>query len=523
MAHWALCLRDPQKFYGLMPGTRIAFMLMSTSRLQAKNVVYSDIKARIDYSPWFQENYQYDPKITSLFKFPKDIWIIPGDSSEKTFEGFNILGGIVDEIDSHKVTQEKSYVEQGYDTIRGRVSSRFGDLGFILLIGQMKSATGFAAKMYQRYSSEPNSYAARMSIWDSYGWERFTDVNGNRQSFWFDCDRMQVTTKTLAEIQGFPDHIIEIPVVYYKDFVHSPFKSLRDLAGRPAAVASPLFNDPNKIQEARKNWLWRFNVPEGPVNHKNQIAEWFRAGNSVKRVVHVDIAYSANGDALGLAMGHVPEVVDVDGELKPFICIDLLMRFKAAPGTEIFLGDIRRIIYDLKDRRGFNIVTLTTDGFQSTDFRQQIERKRIHTDQVSTDKTTLPYFDLYDAVSEDRIAIPPYSIGLSWEQPEPIDILFREISQLVEEANKIEHPPEGSKDLADAVACVCSVLMGSKRYKRSAGNTHALNTEADVRTPDRTAPMSLAGHHAVRQGSMTMPRAPLPPRGLAPSPWRRPQ
>jgi hypothetical protein len=523
MAHWALCLRDPQHFYGLMPGTRIAFMLMSTSRLQAKNVVYSDIKARIDYSPWFNENYQYDPKITSLFKFPKDIWIIPGDSSEKTFEGFNILGGIVDEIDSHKVTLEKSYVEQGYDTIRGRVSSRFGDLGFILLIGQMKSSTGFAAKMYRRHAADPRAYAARMSIWDSYGWDRFTDLNGNRQSFWFDCDRMQMTTKTLAELQGYPDHIIEIPKIYQNDFVHSPYKSLRDLAGRPSAVASPLFNDPSKIQEARKNWLWRFNVPEGPVDHKNRIADWFKAGNSVKRVVHVDIAYSAQGDALGLAMGHVPEVVDVDGELKPFICIDLIMRFKAAPGTEIFLGDIRRIIYDLKDKRGFNIVTLTTDGFQSTDFRQQIERKRIHTDQVSTDKTTLPYFDLYDAVSEDRIAIPPYNVALSWEQPEPIDILFREISQLVEEGNKIEHPPEGSKDLADAVACVVSTLMGSKRYKRSAGNNAVLNTEGENRTPDRTAPAGLMGHHAVRQGSAMMPRAPMPPRGLAPSPWRTPR
>ena len=105
MTHWALCLRDPQSFYGMMSGSRIAFMLMSTSRLQAKNVVFSDIKARIDHSPWFQENFPYDPSITSLFKFPKDIWIIPGDSSEKTFEGFNILGGIVDEIDSHKVDQ----------------------------------------------------------------------------------------------------------------------------------------------------------------------------------------------------------------------------------------------------------------------------------------------------------------------------------------------------------------------------------------------------------------------------------
>jgi len=530
MAHWALCLRDPQNFYGLMSGTRIAFMLMSTSRLQARNVVYSDIKARIDYSPWFQDNYQYDPKITSLFKFPKDIWIIPGDSSEKTFEGFNILGGIVDEIDSHKSTKDKSYVEIGYDTIRGRVSSRFGDRGFILLIGQMKSATGFAAKMYRRYSGEPNSYAARMSIWDSFGWDKFKDADGNRESFWFDCDRMQITTKILAELQGFPSHIIEIPNVYYNDFAYSPFKSLRDLAGRPAAVGSPLFNDPSKIQEARRNWLWRFNVAEGPVDFKNQIAPWFKGRNSVKRVVHVDIAYSAEGDALGLAMGHVPEVVDIDGELKPFICIDMMMRFKAAPGTEIFLGDIRRIIYDLKERRGFNIVKLTTDGFQSTDFRQQVERKRIHTDVLSTDKSTLPYFDLYDAMSEDRIAIPPYEVALSWDQPELVDILFREISQLVEGENKIDHPQDGSKDLADAVACVCSVLMGSRQYKRSAVGAayqdRVSNAEAEIRVPDRTTPTAqLLGHHAVvRQGPMTaMPRAPMPPRGVGPSPWRMPR
>ena len=520
MTHWVLCLRNPQDFYGMMAGSRLAFMLMSTSRLQAKNVVFSDIKARIDHSPWFQEHFPYDPSITSVFKFPKDIWIIPGDSSEKTFEGFNILGGIVDEIDSHKVTQDKKYVEVGYDTIRGRISSRFGDRGFLLLIGQMKSSTGFAATMYKRYMADPNAYAARMSIWESFGWERYTDLNGNRISFWFDCDRMTITTKQLAELQGFPDHIIEIPDVFRKDFLYAPFKALRDLAGRPAAVATPLFNDPNKIQESRKNWLWRNNVNEGPVDHLNRIAKWFKARNSIKRVVHVDIAYSAVGDALGLAMGHVPEVVDVDGELKPFICIDLVMRFKAGPGMEIFLGDIRRVIYDLKDNRGFNIVKLTTDGFQSTDFRQQVERRHIATDLLSTDKSILPYFDLYDAVSEDRIAIPPYEVPLNWDSPEPVDILFREISQLIEAENgKIEHPVDGSKDLSDAVACVVSTLMGSKKYRRSANS----NAEAAPVRPDRTTTQAqMLRHHALRFNQA--PRAPLPPTGGAtPAPWRPPR
>src|SRR5688500_1799774 len=46
MAHWVLCLKDPCEFFNLMPGSRIAFMQMSTSEDQAAEVVFGDIKAR---------------------------------------------------------------------------------------------------------------------------------------------------------------------------------------------------------------------------------------------------------------------------------------------------------------------------------------------------------------------------------------------------------------------------------------------------------------------------------------------
>ena len=179
MAHWALCLRDPQKFYGLMAGTRIAFMLMSTTGSRPRTSSTPTSRPASTTRRGSRRTTSTTRRSPSLFKFPKDIWIIPGDSSEKTFEGFNILGGIVDEIDSHKVTQEKSYVEQGYDTIRGRVSSRFGDMGFILLIGQMKSShRASPPRCTSGTAADPHAYAARMSIWDSFGWERFTDADG---------------------------------------------------------------------------------------------------------------------------------------------------------------------------------------------------------------------------------------------------------------------------------------------------------------------------------------------------------
>ena len=40
LAHWVLCLKNPQEFFNLLPGSRIAFMQMSTSGSQAKEVVF---------------------------------------------------------------------------------------------------------------------------------------------------------------------------------------------------------------------------------------------------------------------------------------------------------------------------------------------------------------------------------------------------------------------------------------------------------------------------------------------------
>lgn len=132
MVHWVLCLKSPQEFFDLLPGSRIAFMMMSTSEDQAKETVFGDVKARIQYSPWFRDNFPYDPDFKNQIRFDKDIWILPGSSMETSFEGYNILGGILDETDSHKVTQNKDYGEDGWNTINGRIDSRFQDRGFLL-------------------------------------------------------------------------------------------------------------------------------------------------------------------------------------------------------------------------------------------------------------------------------------------------------------------------------------------------------------------------------------------------------
>lgn len=531
MAHWVLCLKDPQEFFGLMPGSRIAFMQMSTSGTQAKEVVFGDIKARLDNSPWFMHKYPYDPKFTNSIRFAKEIWILPGDSAETTFEGYNILGGVLDEIDSHKKTKVKDYAEQGYTTIHGRMTSRFLDKGFILLVGQMKSATGFAAKMYRDMKQDPQAYVAKLTIWASLGWERWTWPSGERDSFWYDKNNYAFTSKAHAELLGYPEHILEVPNAFKKDFLNSPMKALRDLAGMPPAVNAPFFHNSDKIIMSRQKWVERTLRDDGPVsvNPMNRtldsIADWFKNDDNLKRVVHIDIAYSGEGDALGIAMGHVPELVrDDEGELKPFIVIDFLMRVKAPPGREIILSDIRQIIYDLKFRRKFRVIMVTMDGFESTEMRQQLNKKRIATDYTSMDRTMLPYQDFYDAVMEERIAIPPYMTLMSSMESEPTDVLLKEMTELQEMDNgKIDHPPEGSKDLADAVAGVVHKLMSHSGYQRRVVNEdHHYSSDAVMPSSEVSMMPSSAWKHPAMNEAFTG-SAPVPPALGDPLAWRPPK
>jgi hypothetical protein len=512
LCHWVMCLNDPQGYFDLLPGSRIAFMQMSTSEDQAKEVVFGDIKARIKYSPWFRDNAVIDPNYKNQIRFEGDIWILPGDSSETTFEGYNILGGILDEMDSHKVTANTDYAENGYNTIHGRMTSRFQDRGCVLLIGQMKKADGFAKRMYDDYMQDPKAYAVRMTIWESFGWEKFLNDDGTRDSFWYDIKRKQIIPTGIASTLGEGENIIEVPTIYRRDFENNPEKALKDLAGIPPAVGDPFISLTHKLEEARDRWVERNDGLKSPFVN-GRLEKWFTAQDSLRRHVHIDIGYSPEGDAAGLAMGHVREVVEIEGELKPYIVIDLLARWKAPAGSEIMIADLRRMVYDLKDGLGFRIVSVSLDGFQSTDTIQQLRKKRYQANYVSMDKSKLPYSDLRDAIYEDRIEWPEYMVHMAHGDTKQIEVVYKELTELTDVGMKIDHPPRGSKDVADCMAGVAYTLMGDRSYRR---NVRSLGDYRAQKRADLPRTAGGAGIHAPALGNLPPLVAPQPPPALLP-------
>lgn len=512
MVHWVLCLKDPQGYFNLLPGSRIAFMQMSTSAKQVIDVAFGDIFARIKHADWFVNNYPYDPKYSKEIRFAKDICIIPGDSTETSFEGYNILGGILDEADSHKQTKDKDYADVGYETINSRIDSRYQDRGFLLVIGQMKKSNGFAARKYEEFRRDKASYTKRMSIWESLGWEKFLKPDGTRDSFWYDSRRKAIIPSMIAEEIGEgSENLIEVPTVYKHNFENNPEKALRDLAGIPPATEDPFITLADRIYEAVDRWNERYDSIGSPVSdsaNRPRLESWFRCRDNLKRAVHIDIAISGDGDALGLAMGHVEAVKEVDGELKPYIVFDMLYRVKAAAGTEIMLQDIRHLLYDLRDDRKFKIRTVTMDGFQSTDTMQQLNRRRFHADYLSVDRNKNPYEDLREAIYERRIEFPPYYTYLAPGSDQRVNIAIRELEQLTDTGKKIDHPPDGSKDVADAMAAVVFTLMGDRSYSRG---SRPISMDSGSPMDMQVTGAGRASHHAMMGPWNSHASAPVPP------------
>jgi hypothetical protein len=89
-------------------------------------------------------------------------------------------------------------------------------------------------------------------------------------------------------------------------------------------------------------------------------------------------------------------------EMLPVIYIDLWLRIVPPPGGEIILGDIRQLIFELKDM-GFRFALITMDSFQSKDTQQQLKEKGLNVDELSVDVNPQPYNRLKMALYEARL------------------------------------------------------------------------------------------------------------------------
>ncbi len=456
--HILLCLKDPHGFYKLSNDKPLAVINMGTSATQAKNVVFTSIATMIGNSDWFKQ-FVFDLNGTEIRFFKegrKDhkgrklkpyLAAYCGNSKETTPLGYNIFAGICDEFAFYLDTDSKNIAMDIYDMLKNRITSRFGLAGFIMPISSSRYENDAIDTLYKKHIGKHgvDIYCSRRKSWE------IKDPNKMQKETFDFVAEYEEDGKTPRETWH------SIPIDYRKAFTDNPEKAMRDFGCRPSLALEPFDRDGQIV--IRNCNLER----ENPLTPEGKFKEWFTCADKERRYAHIDLGLKK--DACGIVVGRADGFDFVDGEKRPKVFVDLIMRIKAPENGEILFSEVRQVLYSLIDR-GFNLKYVTFDGWQSADSIQILKTKGIEAEIQSVDRTTEPYDTLKALLHNNAINFYRYTVKN--EKREDVNIFEKEYMSLeLIKGKKVDHPENGSKDVADAMAGMVMNIV--KRAKARPG------------------------------------------------------
>jgi hypothetical protein len=289
--------------------------------------------------------------------------------------------------------------------------------------------------------------------------------------------------------------ILQVPGEYLKEFTDDPEGSQRDVCGIASSAINRFMPQVQKITEAIergaklgfKSWVVKPNVVLARDGLPKIVPENLPliADRERPRYAHIDLGVKK--DRCGISVVSVREMREVeteDGHVEHVPVYDIEMAISIQPSAvaELDIEEMRSWLTSLKTVHGINIVMVTMDGFESRESRQSLRKAGIASEYQSVDRTAEPYEVTKRAFYQDRIN----SIA-----NEVMRVEFATL-QVNEQTGKINHTPNGSKDISDAVT---GAIFAALRARK---------TRAKRRVHAKPAP--------VVQG--VAPREPAPPKTI---------
>jgi len=476
--HIVGCLKVPQAVYGLPKATSIVFPIMAAKPHVTKKVVYQPLRKTIEDIPWFQKHMQLDKLVESEIYFKdKNVRIAVGGADADSILGEAVIGGIIDEINFMNVVlkSKKAEVTSGragmydqaqtiYEAMTRRKKSRFITQGPQIGIVMVSSSTRYKGDFTDKRKEHVDKVGEKgVYIYNKKQYEVWPKDRYCGKTF-----RLLVGNDVLTDTRVLEDEevvqegslVLDVPTEYRDDFLKNPHDALRDIVGMSTSSVSPFFRRRFKImecitageEEGLQSFLLKDNVILGVDGMPTVKTGHYCMNPSRPRYVHIDL--SLTGDRCGVAMLRFDGLQKVEREggmieSLPECSVELAMTVEPDTQNEIQIAEVRMWVKQLRDIYGYPIKVVTYDGFMSTESRQQWKKEGMKTGHVSVDKTSVPYKQFRDAINDRRIKMFQN------------DVLVSELFELEYDTvkDKIDHPPKGSKDLADAVCGAYSTLV----------------------------------------------------------------
>lgn len=480
------CEVSPHLRFNILPKNDIYYVCLNVTDDLAYNVTFKGFQGLIENSPYFNEVFPYDKGLSSLMRFPKKIVVRPFAAFAKKIMGIDVMGGIVDELNfMQQVKQSKRAKDKGefrqavaiYNTLVRRLKSRFDTADTtapvcVCLVSSKSHAGDFTETREKEAERENIEAVAKGSrplsyIYCKAQWEAKPDPKFKRGTpFFVEIGEGRHPSRILGEedIPRAGAKVYEVPEYFYDDFKRDIVGALGDFIGISAGATDAYFWDKTKIWGMADAWT-RLGYPTPFLDNDIRSDEGWPTVNSEyvvpnpdrPRACHIDLALS--GDCVGISVGHVYKVSHgnvIDRgtgkktvEAFPHVAYDQVLIVRPPRAGQIELAEIRSIIYFLRDEMKIPIRWVTYDGFQSADSRQILRKQGFKTDYLSVE-----HRDAYGPVRtamffHERLACAEH------------ERVFTEFSEVVEDpqTGKIDHPAGGSKDGADSMVGVFTMLM----------------------------------------------------------------
>lgn len=448
LVYLLLCLKDPAKYFGKPPGDAIDIINIAINADQAKNVFFKGFRKRIEESPWFAGRYNVTQQAVS---FDKSITCHSGHSERESWEGYNVICVILDEIsgfsmESTSGSDQSKTAQAIYDMYRASVDSRFPDYGKVILLSFPRFKGDFIQQRYDSVIADKElvirdyEFKVDDEIDDSIEENKFSieweedHINAYRFPRVFALKRPTWEVNPTRSIEDFK-----------RAFFTNPVDALSRFACMPPESIDAFFKSREKIEAC-------FNQPYNGVDDMGRFYEWFQPVEGKEYFVHVDLAQKH--DHCAVAIAHVDKWVHVKAFLdhevvSPIVVVDAIRWWTPTSDKSVDFSDVKQFIIDIRSR-GFNVKKVTFDRWNSHDIQSDLRMLGINTETLSVSKRH--YDDMVMLVGEERIVGPR------------VHLLIDELVQLRIIRGKVDHPRKGSKDLSDATCgAIYNAITGTKR------------------------------------------------------------
>ena len=493
LMHRLMCLKDPYTFLNLKPTEQVAFAFMNITEALAIDIGVTKFQNTVQASPWFMERGTMSGTKQKIWNPPNFINIIIGSQSRHVI-GQAIYFAFFDEISfiaNQDIEIQKKRALDLIDTAIGGMKTRFTNKGknptLLALASSKRSEKSFLEEHIKRKNEtdKDNTLIVDEPVWNvrppsEYSGKRFYVAQGNR---FLVSEVLPLETKQEDLIKwverGY--RIIETPIEYYANFLENIDRALCDFAGISSSELTTYISGPRLMMCKRESLHNPFSKEVIEVgNAKEDTAQYYHFFDLTKidpmmksRPMYIHLDMSISGDKTGIAgvwiKGKKPPVEGQPASRELYYQLAFSVSIKAPKGYQISFEKNRQFIYWLREQ-GFNIKGVSSDTFQSADLAQQLQAKNYEYSSISVDRVDKtensylckPYHYFKNTIYEERIELFT------------CELLTQELVCLERNSNtgKVDHPPNGSKDMADAVCgAIWNASQNAEQFAFDFGET----------------------------------------------------